>query len=296
MSIGICRKTTLIIVLFLSFSLVCLGAGRKFTLVIDAGHGGHDSGCVGSEAQEKDINLRAALMLGKFITDNCSDVDVIYTRTTDVFIPLHKRADIANKAKADLFISLHTNSGSNGTAKGFETWTMGIRRSNEKLSAAKRENAVISLEKDYKQHYEGYDPNSPESNIMFEFMHDMNMEKSVELAQMIQNRVCRTAGRTNRGVRQDVFLVLRETSMPACLVELGFITNSEEQELLASDETLEPTVKAIFNAFVAYKDKYKNQQSAVAASTRTANITDSVKNVPPVKTIPAKPVEPSKPA
>lgn len=296
MSIGICRKTTLIIVLFLSFSLVCLGAGRKFTLVIDAGHGGHDSGCVGSEAQEKDINLRAALMLGKFITDNCSDVDVIYTRTTDVFIPLHKRADIANKAKADLFISLHTNSGSNGTAKGFETWTMGIRRSNEKLSAAKRENAVISLEKDYKQHYEGYDPNSPESNIMFEFMHDMNMEKSVELAQMIQNRVCRTAGRTNRGVRQDVFLVLRETSMPACLLELGFITNSEEQELLASDETLEPTVKAIFNAFVAYKDKYKNQQSAVAASTRTANITDSVKNVPPVKTIPAKPVEPSKPA
>lgn len=258
MNIKYCKLLLLLAVFLFGTANVMKGADKKFTLVLDAGHGGKDTGCKSSSLLEKDINLRATMMLGRLIKANCPDVNVIYTRQTDVFVPLHQRADIANKAKADLFISIHTNAGSttSSTAKGFETWTMGIRRSDEKLSAAKRENDVILIESDYQEHYAGYDPNSPESDIMFEFMLEKNMDKSVELARYIQDRVCNGYGRTNRGVRQDVFLVLRETSMPACLVELGFITCAEEHELMASDSTLSPTVQGIYEAFVQYKNKY----------------------------------------
>ena len=165
-------------------------AAKTFTLVIDAGHGGHDAGARGSFSNEKDINLRMALAFGRYVEKNCPDVKVIYTRKTDVFVPLHKRADIANKNKADVFISIHTNALPAGRiARGLETYTMGMRRSNEKLSAAQRENAVITFESDYKQRYEGYDPKSPESAIMFEFIHDKNLAKSVELARLVQKNV-----------------------------------------------------------------------------------------------------------
>lgn len=227
---------------------------RQFTLVIDAGHGGHDAGAKGSFSYEKDINLRTALAFGRYVEKNCPDVRVIYTRKTDVFIPLHKRADIANKNKADIFISIHTNALPGGKiARGLETYTMGMRRSNEKLSAAQRENAVITYESDYKQQYEGYDPNSPESAIMFEFIHDKNMAKSVELAKLVQKNVCATAGRPDKGVRQDVFLVLRETSMPACLIELGFITTPDEERLLNDEQSVDNIAKGIYNAFAKYK-------------------------------------------
>lgn len=248
--------------LSLAAALVCLlslaaadAAARQFTLVIDAGHGGHDAGAKGSFSYEKNINLRTALAFGRYVEKNCPDVNVIYTRKTDVFVPLHKRADIANKNRADVFISIHTNALPAGrVARGLETYTMGMRRSNEKLSAAQRENAVITYESDYKQRYEGYDPNSPESAIMFEFIHDKNMAKSVELAKLVQKNVCATAGRPDKGVKQDVFLVLRETSMPACLIELGFITTADEERLLNDETSIDNIARGIYNAFARYKN------------------------------------------
>lgn len=230
-------------------------AARQFTLVIDAGHGGHDAGAKGSFSYEKNINLKMALAFGRYVEKNCPDVKVIYTRKTDVFVPLHKRADIANKNRADVFISIHTNALPGGRiACGMETYTMGMRRSNEKLSAAQRENAVITYESDYKERYEGYDPNSPESAIMFEFIHDKNMAKSVELAKHVQKSVCSTANRPDKGVKQDVFLVLRETSMPACLIELGFITTPDEERLLNDDASIDNIARGIYNAFAKYKN------------------------------------------
>lgn len=230
-------------------------AARQFTLVIDAGHGGHDAGAKGSFSYEKNINLKMALAFGRYVEKNCPDVTVIYTRKTDVFVPLHKRADIANKNRADVFISIHTNALPGGRiARGMETYTMGMRRSNEKLSAAQRENAVITYESDYKERYEGYDPNSPESAIMFEFIHDKNMAKSVELAKHVQKSVCSTANRPDKGVKQDVFLVLRETSMPACLIELGFITTPDEERLLNDDASIDNIASGIYNAFAKYKN------------------------------------------
>lgn len=230
-------------------------AARQFTLVIDAGHGGHDAGAKGSFSYEKNINLKMALAFGRYVEKNCPDVNVIYTRKTDVFVPLHKRADIANKNRADVFISIHTNALPGGRiARGMETYTMGMRRSNEKLSAAQRENAVITYESDYKERYEGYDPNSPESAIMFEFIHDKNMAKSVELAKHVQKSVCSTANRPDKGVKQDVFLVLRETSMPACLIELGFITTPDEERLLNDDASIDNIARGIYSAFAKYKN------------------------------------------
>ena len=230
-------------------------AARQFTLVIDAGHGGHDAGAKGSFSYEKNINLKMALAFGRYVEKNCPDVTVIYTRKTDVFVPLHKRADIANKNRADVFISIHTNALPGGRiARGMETYTMGMRRSNEKLSAAQRENAVITYESDYKERYEGYDPNSPESAIMFEFIHDKNMAKSVELAKHVQKSVCSTANRPDKGVKQDVFLVLRETSMPACLIELGFITTPDEERLLNDDASIDNIARGIYTAFAKYKN------------------------------------------
>ena len=244
-------------ILFLAIAC-CLEAvaDKKFTLVIDAGHGGHDAGAVGSFSKEKDINLATALSCGRYVERNCPDVKVVYTRKKDVFVPLHERANIANRNHADIFISIHTNSLPGGRkARGMETYTMGMRRSDEKLSAAQRENSVIAIEDDYQEHYAGYDPNSPESAIMFEFIHDNNMAQSVELAKYVQQNVCSLANRPNKGVKQDVFLVLRETSMPACLIELGFISTPEEETLLNNSSFIDRVAYGIYVAFVKYKDK-----------------------------------------
>ena len=249
-------------------------AARQFTLVIDAGHGGHDAGAKGSFSYEKNINLKMALAFGRYVEKNCPDVTVIYTRKTDVFVPLHKRADIANKNRADVFISIHTNALPGGRiARGMETYTMGMRRSNEKLSAAQRENAVITYESDYKERYEGYDPNSPESAIMFEFIHDKNMAKSVELAKHVQKSVCSTANRPDKGVKQDVFLVLRETSMPACLIELGFITTPDEERLLNDDASIDNIARGIYSAFAKYKnDNYSGVNVPLVAPKETDKV------------------------
>lgn len=251
------KKLNFILLTLVFFSAVAFGADKRFTLVIDAGHGGHDAGAKGAFSYEKDINLNVALAFGRYVERLCPDVKVVYTRKTDVFVPLHKRASIANKNKADVFISIHTNALPKGhIARGLETYTMGMRRSDEKLSAAKRENSVIMIEEDYQQHYEGYDPNSPESTIMFEFMHDKNMSRSVELAKYVQNSVCSIAKRQNKGVKQDVFLVLRETSMPACLIELGFITTPDEERFLNEKANIDKMARGIYEAFAKYKEKY----------------------------------------
>lgn len=251
------RRILFFLVMLLPLSAAVIGADKRFTLVIDAGHGGHDAGAKGTFSYEKDINLNVALAFGAYVERNNPEVKVIYTRRTDVFVPLHKRADIANRNKADVFISIHTNALPQGRiARGLETYTMGMRRSDEKLSAAKRENAVITIEPDYKQHYEGYDPDSPESTIMFEFIHDKNMSKSVELASYVQKSVCKTANRPDKGVKQDVFLVLRETSMPACLIELGFITTPDEERILNDKSRLDDMARGIYQAFIKFKDKY----------------------------------------
>ncbi len=251
------KKISLLLVfLVLSVSLSWAVDGR-FTLVIDPGHGGHDAGAIGAISKEKDINLNIALAFGRYVERNLPDVNVIYTRKTDVFIPLHQRADIANKAKADLFISVHTNSVASGRyVKGFQVYTLGMHRAKANLDVAMRENSVISMERGYQQTYQGFDPNSSESYIMFEFMQNANMERSVELARMIQNSVCSSAGRIDKGVHQAGFLVLRESYMPSCLIELGFITAADEEEYLNSPAGIDAMAKGIYNAFVQYKNAY----------------------------------------
>ena len=229
---------------------------KKFTLVIDAGHGGKDPGALGKRSKEKNINLNVALAFGRYVEQNCPDVKVIYTRKADVFIPLHERADIANRNKADVFISIHTNSlAGRRQLTGLETYTMGMRRSDEKLSAAIRENDVVLREDNFQQHYSGFDPRSPESYIIFEIINDANMLESVNLAKKIQKKVCRTANRPDKGVKQDAFLVLRETSMPACLIELGYITTPSEDTYLNNKANIDALGKGIYQAFVEYKNE-----------------------------------------
>lgn len=251
------KKITVFFVFFILSATVSWAANGRFTLVIDAGHGGHDAGALGAFSKEKDINLNVALAFGRYVEQNLPDVNVIYTRRRDVFIPLHQRADIANKAKADLFISVHTNSVVPGHyAKGFQVYTLGMHRAKDNLDVAMRENSVISMEAGYQQTYQGFDPKSSESYIMFEFMQNANMEKSVELARLIQNSVCTSAGRIDKGVHQAGFLVLRESYMPSCLIELGFITAADEEEYLNSPEGIDAMARGIYEAFVKYKNMY----------------------------------------
>ena len=250
------RRIVATIILIFALA-VAMSAKKSFTLVIDAGHGGHDAGALGTFSKEKNINLNVALAFGRLVERNCPQVKVIYTRKTDVFIPLHQRADIANRNKADLFISIHTNALPKGArATGLETYTLGMHRASDNFDVAKRENSVILIEKDYKQHYEGFDPSSSESYIMFEFLQDKNMAQSVELARLVQKRTCAAAARPNKGVKQAGFLVLRETSMPSCLIELGFISTPSEEQFLNSDEGVANMGRGIYQAFCEYLAKY----------------------------------------
>lgn len=271
------KKNIAMLVMMLFVLITNVGA-KEFTLVIDAGHGGHDTGAPGKFSKEKDINLKTALTFGKYVEKNCPDVKVIYTRKKDVFVELKDRAGIANKAKADLFISIHTDAlENNNVAKGMTTYTLGMHRAKDNLDVAKRENSVILIEKNYQETYQGFDPNSAESYIIFEFMQDKNMQRSVDLATFIQNNTCQAANRPSRGVKQAGFLVLRETSMPSCLVELGFITTPTEEKLLNDDATIDNIAKGIYNAFIAYKKKYDNNITVpYKAEEPTINIIDVV--------------------
>lgn len=268
-----CKKITLLLALMCMLVVTAFAANKRFTLVIDPGHGGHDAGARGAISMEKNINLTVALRFGKYVEQNMPEVRVIYTRKQDVFIPLHERANIANRANADLFISVHTNALPAGkVARGFETYTLGMHRAKDNLDVAMRENSVISMEKGFEQTYEGFDPKSSESYIIFEFIQGKNMERSVELARMIQRSVCDGACRPDKGVHQAGFLVLRETSMPSCLIELGFITTPDEERLLNDNAKVDDIAKGIYEAFAKYKNKYDR---SVSVPYRAANRQES---------------------
>ncbi len=233
-------------------------AEKKFTVVIDPGHGGKDAGAVGTvlKLYEKNINLAVALELGSLLEAE-KDVNVIYTRKTDVFIPLDERPRIANKAKADLFISIHTNAAKSKSAFGTETYVIGSSAAN--MEVAMRENSVILYEDDYQTRYEGFDPNSSESYIMFDFMQFTFLDHSLHLASCVQDEFKNTCEREDRGVRQAGFLVLKQASMPSILVELGYISNAAEEKYLNKKASRKKLAEAIYNAFLVYKTNYEKK-------------------------------------
>ncbi len=260
------KKVFLSLMMMLMFVLAATGANRRFVLVIDAGHGGHDSGALGTMSKEKNLTLSYALAFGKMVERNCPDVKVVYTRTTDIFLPLYQRAEIANKNKGDLFISIHINAlTKNYTKQGFQSYTLGRgERSGDKgirenLEVAKRENSVIFMEADYQRTYQSLNLNSAESDIMFEFIADNNRERSVELSRLMQREVCKATGRIDAGSHQNNLAVLRLTSMPSILLELGFISTPSEERFMVSESSLELYAKGMYNAFVLYKNKYDDR-------------------------------------
>lgn len=277
------KKLVSLLLLLLYVSAVTMAAGKKFTLVIDAGHGGKDAGAVGVSSKEKNINLNVALAFGRYVEQYCPSVRVIYTRKKDVFIDLQERANIANRNKADLFISVHTNAvAGSKSVRGFETYTLGMHRAGDNLDVAKRENSVITMESDYQSKYQGFDPNSAESYIMFEYMQDKNMENSVNLAKFIQSSVCLAASRPNKGVHQAGFLVLRETSMPSCLIELGFISTPDEERQLNDPITQDQFARGLYQAFVQYLNKYGNGVKASTLLPAKETAVETVANEEPV--------------
>jgi N-acetylmuramoyl-L-alanine amidase len=222
-------------------------------VVIDAGHGGKDDGTRGKTIKEKDVALKIALKLGNYIEKNIPGVKVIYTRKDDRYLPLDERADIANKNKADLFICIHANANKNVRAFGTETYVMGLHVDDNNLAVAKRENSVILLDENYHERYEGFDPNSPESYILFTLTQSAYQTSSLSFAQKVEDQFKKRVGRVSRGVKQAGFLVLWRTTMPSVLIETGFLSNSPEEKFLATDEGQELIASGIFRAFKDYK-------------------------------------------
>lgn len=233
-------------------------------VVIDPGHGGRDAGAIGRKAKEKDIVLSVALLVGKYIEDNLPDVEIIYTRKTDVFVPLEKRSQLANESQADLFISIHCNANPSRSPYGTETYVMGLHKSQDNLDVAMRENAVIAYEEDYSSKYEGYDPNSAESYIIFSLMQNSFLDQSLNIASFIQNEFRERARRRDRGVKQAGFVVLWQNSMPSVLVELGFLSNAKEEAYLITSEGQAYLASAIFRAFRDYKNMVESRSAFTA--------------------------------
>ncbi|MDG4715542.1 N-acetylmuramoyl-L-alanine amidase family protein [Winogradskyella marincola] len=251
------KRNNIIVFLVLTFitSLTCFTALQaqedKFVVVLDAGHGGHDSGNLGNGYKEKNIALNVTLEIGKELEKN-NNIKVIYTRKTDVFIELHERANIANRADADLFVSIHCNAHSSQAA-GTETFVLGEKNTGRNFEVAKRENEVIFLEDNYEQHYEGFDPSSPESTIAIGIEQEVYVEQSIVLARKIEDNFINNAKRKSRGLKQASLLVIRNTYMPSVLVEVGFLTNNKEGAYLNTKSGQSKMAKAIKDAILSYK-------------------------------------------
>lgn len=268
-------RRLLLITILMSIAVIpatVRAAGRQpFCVVIDPGHGGRDYGCEGARYNEKTIVLDVALRLGKIIEAEHPDVKIIYTRDTDRFIPLNDRSAIANRAHADLFISIHVNSvdrrnKNRANIHGASVYTLGLHRTEDNLAVAMRENSVIELENDFSETYQGFDPSSSESYIIFELTQNRHQRNSIEFAQNVQNELINTAGRADRGVLQSGFLVLRTTSMPSVLVELDFICNKAAENFLGSDDGRSKCARSLANAFTAYYDRHNDLDIAPAAA------------------------------
>lgn len=278
-------------ILLCLLTLVAGASAKQFTVVIDAGHGGKDPGALGKRGREKDINLRVAKEFGRLVRENMNDVKVVFTRDDDVFVPLQDRSAIANRANGDLFVSIHVNASKTTAACGAETYTIGLAKSDANFEVAKRENSVILLEDGYKERYQGFDPRSPESYIMFEFMQSKFSDQSIEMAAYIQDEFIELK-RYNRGVRQENFWVLHQTKMPSVLIELGFISNPDEEKYLLSDNGNRELANAIYKAFARYKHEFDRKNSVsivdVEPATQSAPTKTTTKPAAPA-TKPAAP-------
>lgn len=251
---------------FLAMSLLLTVSSFAFTVVIDAGHGGHDPGALGAVSREKDLNLSVAKKLAKLIEQQDSGVQVFLTRSTDVFLTLQERADFVNKHNADLFICIHTNSADNKQVSGAETFTLGLDKRESNLDVAMRENAVMMLEDDYQTKYQGFDPNSVESYIMFEFMQDQYIDKSLQFASLVQQQFSGKLRRADRGVRQAAFWVLHKSACPSVLIEMGFISNREEEKFLVSSKGQDDIAQAVYVAFSSYKTALERREMRLVSS------------------------------
>ncbi len=261
------------------FLIIALGllpmVANAYTVVLDAGHGGKDPGAVGKFAKEKDLNLSLALEVGKQMKEQFPDVKVVYTRSTDVFIPLQERANIANKSNADLFISIHTNSAEKKDPCGVETFILGTDKMEANLDVAMRENAVMKLESDYKTTYQGFDPNSIDSYIMFELMQNNYMDQSLQFATQVQNHFVGHLNRSDRGVRQAAFWVLLKTACPSILFEMGFVSNPAEEKYLSSDTAMTQMADALVKAFAAYTHRQAAKSEVLIIESTKTQLSES---------------------
>ncbi|RZJ67288.1 MAG: N-acetylmuramoyl-L-alanine amidase [Flavobacterium sp.] len=243
------------LLVFLTFSIGAFSQNPKFKVTLDAGHGGKDFGAVYNGHIEKNISLAVVQKVGR-ILEGTPSFEVMYTRKSDVFIELVERANIANRADSHIFVSIHCNANKNSAAEGTETYVMGMTKNASNLEAAKRENSVITLEKDYKQKYEGYDPHNPETMIGVELMQEEFLDNSISLASKIQDLFVKSLGKKSRGVKQAPYMVLHKAYMPRVLIEMGFISNSKDGSFLDSEDGQDEIARAIANAIIGYKKEY----------------------------------------
>ncbi|MBL0314229.1 MAG: N-acetylmuramoyl-L-alanine amidase [Flavobacteriales bacterium] len=291
------RRSKRRILLFLVSALFLMAATMPekadesaFIVVLDAGHGGKDPGNLGTgkvKKTEKDVSLDVTLKVGQYITENYPDVKVVYTRKGDTYPELYKRVEIANESKADMFISIHCNANDNKNAYGVETFVMGLHKSEESLKQAMRENASIYLEQDHAQHYDGFDPKNPDTYIILSMRENAYLDKSISLAKNVQEQFRTRVGRKDRGVKQAGYYVISFTNMPSILVELGFLTNSEEEVFLHSEDGKTYMASAIYRAFKEFKEQEDIRRGRKAAE--EASTTNTVVETPKEKPVEVKP-------
>ena len=267
-----------LLITFMTLPVSAQKDGKTFKVVIDAGHGGKDPGCLGKYNKEKDIALNIALKTGKLISDNCPNVKVIYTRSTDVFVELYRRAKIANDNHADLFISFHCNASENKTAHGLDTWVMGLHKSDANLAVARAENSAMLKEKDYEQNYGGFNPNSPESAVMFSLYSAAYLNNSILLADKVQKNLIATTHLRDRGVNQAGYWVLWAVSMPSILIEMGFLSNPTEEQYLSDEKNRQGIADAIYRAFASYYSQVTGNKVDVSDVATSDNKPSESKN------------------